>query len=960
MNFKRKTLALFLILIIAGSTLLFGAFEEGSTYYGFKLLEKRFVKEVNAECLYFEHTKSGAHLFKIVNDDANKTFSVAFKTIPDSDAGTPHIMEHGVLNGSKNFPVKSPFDVLSKGSLKTFLNAMTGSDVTLYPIASMNDKDFFNLMHIYLDAVFNPLIYDDPRILKQEGWHYELTDKGAPIEYRGIVYNEMKGAFSSPSTELSYQIDKALFPDNAYSYSSGGYPVAIPSLTYEHYLDYHRSYYHPSNSLLYLYGDGDIHGELQFIDSKYLAAYTRSDAEISMAIQEPFDKMKTVTEYYSVPEESDTHDQSYLSLNIVAGLNVDRKLATALDILTDVLVNRESAPIRLALQEAGIGREVRAGLNDTKQNVVRITVLNRLEFNLREGDDAQKGLTYHFSQLNGWLYVDDPFLTLEWEKPLAELKAAIPDGYLETVIDKYLVNNNHAVLMTLQPKPGMEKEINAKVTAELAEYKAGLSDEEIEQLIEETESLIAYQKAEDTPEALATIPLLSLSDINPDAAFYQIQKKNIAKTPVLTYSTFTNNVVYVRFLYDMRVLPADNLPYAKLLAEILGSMNTENYTFGELDNALNMHTGGFSVYLGTYLGNQSDDELIPKFVINTKAMDNKIDKLFELSHEIANNSIIDDRERLKDILVRHQSQLDASVKSNGYGYAAKRAKSYYSNRGMFSEVTGGVEYYWFITDLLNQYDDRSEEIISKLKKIADLLISKDNLIVTVTSDKDGFKLFSKALKKFIKNQNSRKPEYNSWKFDLKPKNEGLMTASKVQYVIKGYDFKKLGHEWNGKIRVLNQILSRDYLYSNIRVIGGAYGGWCSFSYDGSAYFASYRDPNLEKTLKTYSETPDFLDKFNVDKTEMTRFIIGTISGIDRPKTPSQQGNVAVRYYFENINREKLQQERNEVLNTTVEDIRKMKMLVKDVLAQDVFCVYGNEDKIQNNKELFKELVKLSR
>ncbi|MBU1065112.1 insulinase family protein, partial [bacterium] len=494
MKINRKHLVMLLVSVILLTVSLFADFEVGSTYFGFKLIEKRFVKEVNAECLYFEHSKSGAHLFKIINDDANKTFSIAFKTIPDSDAGTPHIMEHGVLNGSKNFPVKSPFDVLSKGSLKTFLNAMTGSDVTLYPIASMNDKDFFNLMHIYLDAVFNPLIYADPRILKQEGWHYELTDKDAPVEYRGIVYNEMKGAFSSPVTELSYQIDKALFPDNAYSYSSGGYPTAIPSLTYEQYLNYHRSYYHPSNSLIFLYGDGDIQGELQFIDSEYLSTYTHSDAKISMAIQKPFNKMKTATAYYPVPEESDTKDQSYLSLNFVAGLNIDRKLVTALDILTDVLVNQESAPIRLALQEAGIGREVSAGLNDFKQNVVQITVqnanpddadkfyeivtnslkdaiqngvdrnaveatLNRLEFNLREGDDAQKGLTYHFSQLNGWLYADDPFLTLEWEKPLADLKAGIQEGYLETVIDKYFIQNNHAVLMTLQPKPGMEKEI---------------------------------------------------------------------------------------------------------------------------------------------------------------------------------------------------------------------------------------------------------------------------------------------------------------------------------------------------------------------------------------------------------------------------------------------------------------------------------------------------------------------
>ncbi|MBN2601058.1 MAG: insulinase family protein [Candidatus Marinimicrobia bacterium] len=995
MKINRKHLVMLVISVILLTVSLFADFEIGSTYYGFKLLEKRFVKEVNAECLYFEHSKSGAHLFKIMDDDANKTFSIAFKTIPNSDAGTPHIMEHGVLNGSKNFPVKSPFDVLSKGSLKTFLNALTGSDVTIYPIASMNDKDYFNLMHIYLDAVFNPLIYDDPRILQQEGWHYELTDKDAPVEYRGIVYNEMKGAFSSPARELDYQINKVLFPDNAYSYSSGGYPTAIPSLTYDQYLNYHRTYYHPSNSLIFLYGNGDIHGELQFIDSEYLSKYKRSNAKISIAIQKPFEKMKIVTANYSAPEGSDLKDQSYLSMSFVAGMNVDRKLVAALDILTDVLVNQESAPIRLALQKAGIGRDVSAGLNDFKQNVVQINVqnanpedaskfseivmnsfqdairkgvdkqsveatLNRLEFKLREGDDAQKGLTYLFSQLNGWLYADDPFLTLEWEKSLADLKTGIQEDYLETVLDNYFLHNNHAVLMTLQPKPGMEKEINAKTAAELADYKASLSDGEIEQLIKNTESLIACQKMEDTPEALATIPLLDLSDINPEATYYQIQKKNVGKTPVLFYNTFTNNVIYVRFLYDMRVLPIEYLPYAKLLAELLGSMNTKNYTFGELDNALNMHTGGFTVYLGTYLGNQSDDQLIPKFVINTKAMGGKINKLFELSNEIANYSIIDDKERLKDVLVRHQSQLEASIKSNGYAYAAKRAKSYYSNRGMFNEITSGVDYYWFITDLLNNYNDQSEEIIRMLNETADLLISKNNLIVTVTGEKDDYKHFTKAFKKFIKTQKSQEILYSNWRFDFEPKNEGLIAASKVQYVVKGYDFKKLGYDWNGKIEVLNQILSRDYLYNNIRVIGGAYGGWCNFSADGDAYFASYRDPNLENTLKTFQETPNFLENFNVDTKEMTRFIIGTISGIDQPKTPSQQGNTAVKYYFENIKQEDLQRERNEVINTSLDDIRNMKKLVEDVLAQNAFCVYGNEEKLQQNKEIFQNLIKLVR
>ncbi|MGC9364196.1 MAG: insulinase family protein [Fidelibacterota bacterium] len=992
-----KSMAKTLFVLCVGCLLLtialYADFEVGNYYYGFNLLEKRFVKEVNAECLYFEHEKSGAHLFKIPNDDENKTFSIAFKTIPDSDAGTPHVMEHGVLNGSKNFPVKSPFDVLSKGSLNTFLNAMTGSDVTIYPVASMNDKDFFNLMHVYLDAVFNPLIYEDPRILKQEGWHYELTDREAPIEIRGIVYNEMKGAFSSPTRELYYQINKALFPDNGYSLSSGGYPSAIPTLTYDQYLNYHRTYYHPSNALIFLYGNGDIHSELQFIDSAYLSKYSRSEVQISMPLQEPFPQMKTITAYYSVPEGSDTQNQSYLALSYVAGTNTDRKLAMALGILAEVLVNQESAPIRLALQEAGIGRDVSASLNDMKQNVFQITVqntnpadadsfhaivhrtisevlksgvdreaveatLNRYEFRLREGDDAQKGLTYHFTQLNGWLYADDPFLSLEWEKPLAELKSGIQTGYLETILDKFIIRNHHAVLLTLCPKPGMEKEINTKLAAELADYKARLSEAEIDQLIEETKNLIAYQQQEDSPEALATIPLLDLSDINPQANYFQIRKRSVKNAPVLCYNTFTNDVIYVRLLYDLRVIPVELLPYAKLLTVVLGSLNTENYSFGELDNALKMHTGGFNVFLGSYLGDQSDDQLLPKLFINTKAMHTKIEKLFELTDEVVNNSILDDPVRLKEILVRHQSQMEAAVKSNGYAFASKRAKSYHSNEGMFSELISGIEYYWFLTELTTGFDENTDEIIQKLQDISDIVFSKSNLTVTVTCEKEDYRLFKKGFKNYLNDQPNQKVMYHSWKFNPEPKNEGLMSASKVQYVIKCSNFINLGQKWNGKIRVLNQILSSDYLYNNIRVIGGAYGGWCGFSPDGNAYFASYRDPNLKNTIKIFDETPDYLETFEADNTEMTRYIIGTISDLDQPKTASQQGNTAVRYYFENVTRDQLQQDRDDILKTTVQDIRNFKTFVSRILDQNTFCVYGNEETLRQQSDLFKSLVNI--
>jgi Zn-dependent M16 (insulinase) family peptidase len=974
--------------------MLFADFKKGETYHGFELLEKRFVKEVNAECLYFQHLKSGARLFKIVADDANKTFSIAFKTVPQSDAGTPHIMEHSVLNGSKNFPVKSPFDVLSKGSLNTFLNAMTGKEITIYPVASMNNKDYFNLMHVYLDAVFNPLIYDDPRILKQEGWHHELIDQDSAVVYKGVVYNEMKGAYSNPSRELTYQIDKHLFPESSYRFSSGGYPPSIPALTFEDFLDFHRRFYHPSNSYIFLYGDADLEKELAFIDAEYLTHYEQLDGRISIPIQKPFEEIREASAYYAVPEGSDTTNQSYLTLSFVADLSTNQTLYMALEILQEVLVNQESAPVRLALQETGIGREVRASLDDKKQNVFQIKVqnanpedrdkfrdivmktlrevkeegldeeavegtLNRIEFRLREGDDAQKGLTYNFQGLTGWFFADDPFLSLEYEKPLADIKAKIKNGYLESVIQKYMLDNPHALVLVMQPKPGLEKENNASIDKELEEFKAGLSDAQAEALVNETRDLVAYQKREDTPEALATIPLLDIKDINPEAEWYDLTQMEVAGIPLLHHETFTNNVVYARLYYDMRVLPAELIPYSALLAEFLGSLNTENYTYGELDKALNLNTGGFSTFPDTYLEDRSDDKLIPKFIVESKSMNNKVEKMFELTGEIINNTKYADKERLKAVLTRHQSRLDASIKRNGLGYARTRLISYFSNEGMCNELTGGVTYYKFVTDLLNNFDAKAETIIANLGKIAAQLFTKENLIAAYTGSASDLQAFKDGLENLTQTLPGRKTDYQKWIFEFDKKNEGMLSASKVQYVLKGYDFKKLGYQWNGKMRVLNQVISRDWLQNQVRVIGGAYGGWSSFSPTGQVYFASYRDPNLKETLENYNATPEYLHNFEADEKDMTRYIIGTIARMDRPLTPSQKGELAVRRYFYKTTKEEIQKEREAVIATTAEDIKEMEKLVKDVLAQDAFCVYGNEQKINAEKEVFGTVIPLN-
>ena len=479
-------------------------------------------------------------------------------------------------------------------------------------------------------------------------------------------------------------------------------------------------------------------------------------------------------------------------------------------------------------------------------------------------------------------------------------------------------------------------------------------------MVQETEELIKYQEREDTPEALATIPLLGLKDINPKAEWYPITEKIIDQVPELYYDTFTNGVVYTRLLFDAQVLPQNLIPYASLLTEVLGSLNTENYSYGDLDNELNIHTGGFNTNLNSYLENRKDENMMPKFVVFSKAMNTKVDKLFELAGEIINHTIYSDKDRLKTVLTRHQSRLDASIKRNGMGYARTRLTSYYSNDGMFDELTGGVEYYWFVTDLVNNFDKNADDVIANLKKAESQLFKKDNLIVAVTCDKNDLSNFNKELGQFLNLLSKEKAEKKSWDFVFENKNEGFLTASKVQYVLKGYDYKKLGHDWNGKFRVMNQVLSREWLNNQIRVIGGAYGGFCNFSSSGQVYFGSYRDPNLKLTIENFDGSPEFLSKFEPDEDAMTRFIIGTIARMDRPLRPSAEGNVAVSRYLEKVTKEEVQKERDDVLATSPQDIREMNKFVEDILKQNAICVYGNEEKVKSDKDQFKKILKLSK
>jgi Zn-dependent M16 (insulinase) family peptidase len=966
-----------------------------TTYPGYKLIQKKFVKELNANVLLLEHVKSGAKIVKFACDDANKTFTIAFKTFPENDCGTPHILEHSVLNGSKNYPVKSPFDVLLKGSLNTFMNAFTSKDFTAYPVASMNDKDYFNLVHVYLDAVFNPLIYTDERIFKQEGWHYELLGKDSALSYKGVVYNEMKGAFSDPREEMSYQIYRYLFPDNAYGKESGGYPYAIPHLTYQQFLDFHKKFYHPENSYIFLYGNAPLNKELELIDKEYLSKYTKANNKASITDQKAFDAPKDITCEYAVMPGDEMKDQTYLSATWVIGQNVDQALVMALDVLAEVLVNQETAPLRLALQEAGIGQDVNASSSNYKQNVFQITVqnanpedkdkfigilkktlddavakgldkqviegvINRMEFQLREGNDAQKGMYCVFRSLPTSFFADDPFTGLEYEKPLAEVKKSLTSAYLEDIIRSKFQSNPHTLYLTMVPKVGADDAKNAAAAEELKKFQESLTPAQAEALVKDTKALMDYQKSEDSPEALAKIPLLNISDINPKATYYKVEESKIGNTPMLYHNEFTNGVVYMNLFFDARVLPQELIPFASMLSNVLGMMDTKNYTYGDLNKALNIHTGGFYTSLKNFQPGMDDNALMPKFTVTSKAMLDKTGKMTDLTSEILLNTKFDDLERLKTVLTRHLSQIEASIKQEGYGVASGRISSYYTKTGVFNEMTGGLDYYWFLSSLMKDWDGTKNKIAMSLQRTAGTLFRKDNLIVAVTTNPPSLEKFKQNAGTLVAGLPEGKNEYQNWNLTPQAKNEAIATPSKVQYVVAGFDFKQLGYQWNGKLRVVNQILSTDYLQTRIRVMGGAYGGWSTVSPLGTVTFNSYRDPNLKKTLENYKGIPAYISSFEADDKAMTRYIIGTISSMDRPLTPSARGDQAYNYYFNKRTEQAIQADRTAILGTKAADVKSFSKMFQDVLDKNDICVYGNADKINADKDLFKTVVTIQK
>ncbi len=964
--------------------------EINKEYKGFILKEIKKVKEINARCLLFEHIKSGAILLKAESKDNNKVFNIAFHTLPQNDKGAPHIVEHAVLNGSKKFPVKSPFDELIKGSLSSFLNAMTATDFTTYPIASLNKQEYFNLMDVYLDAVFFPKIYENKNIFLQEGRHYDIKDKNEELKIKGVVYNEMKGAFSNIQRNIDYWTNKNLFDKTNYAFSSGGYPQEIPQLGYEEFLEFHKKHYHPSNSYIFLYGDVDINEELEFIDKEYLSRFKRKDIVRKYKTQKHHGKIKEAE--IKIPgslEESE--NKNYFVLALICGKYGNTKKALALSIIAQALANMEDSPLKKALLEAKIGKDVDAHASTSKnetvfqiqvddvkksdkskfQNILRKTledivqkgfnarmteaIMNRFEFDLKEGNGTSEGLVAAIASIPGWIFKNNPIKSLQYKTSLKSLKEDIKKQYLEKTVKKYLLDNKNGVFLTFISDEEITKKEQEKNRQKLQEIKSKINEKELDLLIKEKEELSKYQQSEDTKEALLTIPKLKLKDINKNAENFHIETELTGKNKVFKYFDFCKDIIYATLHFRIDGINKDLLPYLAFLSEIIGDLDTQNFKYNDLDNEISIHTGNFITDIT--FKDRGKNKFIPLFEMKGKFLSEKSEKFIDICREILTKTIFEE-ERIQQLLKRHYTRLENFFNNEGVSIALSRLASYYNPRNMFIQQTSGFDYIKFIKELDSDYNKKKETLIKNLQELVNLIFCRSNLFVSICCDKKNETKIMKPVANFIKSLKIGEIKHNSNSFKQQKDKEAFLTASKVQYVCQGNNFHDKGYEYNGNMAVLNQIISRDYLHQELRVLGGAYGGFSSISRDGNFFLASYRDPNLKDTIKRFKKIPSYIKNLEMDKNNMERFIIGTISQFDQPKNVNKKAVLGLNRLLNKTSEEDLQKLRDEILSCSIEKIKKMDEFMEDLLSDNYICVYGNETIINNNKDYFDKLLKL--
>ena len=955
---------------------------------GFKLVREEEIPEINTRAQLYRHRATGAEVLSLQNDDENKVFGITFRTPPHDSTGLPHIMEHSVLGGSLKYPVKEPFVELLKGSLNTFVNAMTFPDMTMYPVASQNVQDLYNLIDVYLDAVFYPRI--TPHTLQQEGWHYDLASLDDPLTLKGIVFNEMKGAYSSPDYLLYRHSQHSLFPDTPYGLDYGGDPAEIPNLTYQQFKLFHETYYHPANARIFFYGDDDPEKRLSLLEA-YLDDWKPIVIESKIPLQPHFDRPRQITIPYDAGDEDSGAGRAMLTMNWILMENRDPATALGLTILEHILVATPASPLRKALIDSGLGEDLAGtGLNDQMRQVTFSTGLkgmavedadkvgelilqtlaslaqegiemdaveasvNTIEFGLRENNTGNypRGLFLMISSLSTWLYGGDPLAPLAFEAPLRSIKEQLASGepYFETLISDCFVENPHRTTVILEPDATVRQRQETAEAERLAQVRAAMSSDELKGVIENSRELERIQATPDSPEALATIPTLTLADLDRQNKLIPLDMLQEGESTILYHDLFTNGIVYLDVGFNLHTLPQDLLPYVPLFGQALVKIGIETEDFVKLSQRIGRKTGG--IWPATVCSAvKGAREGAAWLFMRGKATVEGADDLLEILRDILLTVKLDNPERFRQMILESKARKEANLAPRGHQVVNTRLKSHFDEAGWAAEQMDGVNSLFFVRQLVEQVENDWPAVLEKLEELRRILLNRDTMLCNVTLDEANWAQFRPKLASFVAALPAAPAELAQWSPEYSPAFEGLTIPAKVNYVAKGAKLYEHGYQLHGSISVIANYVGMTWIWERVRVQGGAYGGYCLFDQRSGVWgFLSYRDPNLIGTLENYDGTSQFLRQLDLSEEELTKSIIGAIGRMDACQLADAKGYASMVRYLVNESDEERQAFREEVLSTTVADFNAFAEVLERVNESGLVVAMGSQEAIEQANE----------
>ncbi len=957
----------------------------------YKLIEQKYIEDIHSNVSLYEHEKTKARVVTLENDMDNLAFGIGFKTPPKDSTGVAHILEHSVLGTNEKYTTKEPFFDLIKTSVATFLNAMTFNDKTIYPFSSKNKKDFYNLLDVYMTSVLFPGIYESKNIFLREGWHYELLNKEDDITINGIVYNEMKGAYSSEDEQIYDGVRLKLFENSTYGIDSGGNPKNIPDLSYEEFLDFHRKYYHPSNSYIYISGNLDMEEALETIDIDFLSKFDYLDVDSEIILPPARTKREEFHFEYAAAKEEKNKD--YLAIGYNLGKYDNKIDAFMASFMSELLIDSEAAPVKEALLAKGLGEDVysitQEGLvldfnifskytsrdrkdefvetientlidlvkNGIDKDLLRAT-LNKVEFGIREGGGANAQIYRFIWAMSNWHYGKTPFEGLDFSNAINFIREKIDTDYFERYIEEKFLNNSDSVVMVATPSATKNEKEAKELKDRLSAYKASLSDEEIDKLIEETNAFNEFLSKEDSDEDKATLPTLELTDIKPEIEHTKYSVEEYKNSEIMKITQPTNGITFLNFMFDSSFVKEEDLFYYSLLDAFLTKLRTENYSYQELDNIINMNTGGINSK-SIVLTHNKTEEMLPKFKVTMRVLSDKVKKSFEILEEVLFRTKFDNKKRIKDILLELKSDMDGRVIQMGHIAAANVVKSYYAKDSYYQEVIGGFIFYNRLCDFIENFDKEVDTLIEKLEEYSSKMFNRRGLVVSVTQEENYMDNISEV-KKFIDKLTDEEVVASPFEFKENKRNVAYTSSANVNYVAKGYSYKNIGKEYNGNIAVIKNLVGSDYLYTEIRAKGGAYGQGLLVNQDGDMVATSYRDPHIINTLKVYDNIGDYIRNLKLTDKELKDAIIGSINTFDPNLSPQDKGELAMSRYITGLTEEEVENNKEECLKTTLEELKEYAEVIEKVMEKEYICVIGNEEKIMEHKELFGEIMPLQR